>query len=325
MRFVLLKWIPSEAKQIFDLLAQRNFEQAFGLLTDIGNWDPKRIPEAANGELVGHVYRNHRRLGIVFELIENSLIAVSKVNSPEIAIEVVGRRLSVKDNGVGMDVPTLFQYFFMPGESGWLEQGYDLEKENTGTGITCGLMWLDQLQVESRTEDGDSCWAELEINDWSRMNLSVADETITIKHHTCGTTAQVLFCNRQRSSWDTGANLEAFRGMSDSEIEQKLIEEVEQICRFVGDEVLITLNGRAINGQSTRGAGPTHITVAEFPEYFSHMKNIGIEVYADSFLRPTRELTYEEQPVFRCSIELYRRDLFVCEDSMRWVLVEDAC
>ncbi len=67
-----------------------------------------------------------------------------------------------------MDVPTLFQYFFMPGESGWLEQGYDLEKENTGTGITCGLMWLDQLQVESRTEDGDSCWAELEINDWSK-------------------------------------------------------------------------------------------------------------------------------------------------------------
>ncbi len=107
--------------------------------------------------------------------------------------------------------------------------------------------------------------------------------------------------------------MEMFWGMEENKIETILLEEVENICWAVPKSITIDLNGRQINAIKSKGNGPYKIVVESLPHGNLTLIDVGVDIYVGDQL---------PRNGFTCNVELFHENLYLCSDSMDWIMNE---
>jgi len=310
------------SEQIFRFVEKRAFAQiAEEVRFALADRDIDRVHEINGQALTGFLGKWQRELGIVFELIENSILAVRNQHGPEVRITVRGSTVVVQDNGPGMTYLEMFRYFLQPDVSGWQHLGIlqaDQTYERCGLGVTGGLMWCESLIVESQKKGAERCGLELTIRGLTDIALC-ARESDSHWRRDHGTTIAIELCLHPRDVWrENGMSYRQLWDTPVGQVESLVKESIKDLCSMVDDSVAVLLNNERINSVANRGVGPFRVVAGGFVgKALENKQGADIDVYSapSPLIRAEPEWERPERNL-RCWIELYQNGLFV---SRTWL------
>ncbi len=300
-----------------DFAQKRAFAQiAEEVLCLLAGCDIEYVHNKSSQDLTGSFGKWQRHLGIVFELIENSILATRNQRSPEIEITVRGGTVVIQDNGPGMTHRELFRYFLQPDASGWQDLGI-LQLDQTyvrcGLGVTGGLMWCESLVVESKKVGHTPCGLALTIRNLTDITLCPR-EPDTTSRRPYGTRIAVDLCLTPRAVWpQDGMEYRKIWDIPVGQVESLVELSIKDVCSMVDDSVAIMLNGDRINSVGNRGAGP-FVAVARglAGEAYKDKQDVHLTVYSAPSRGGRGETTWwEPERKLECWLELYQNGLLI--------------
>jgi len=310
------------SKQIFSFVEMRAFAQiADEVRHALSDRDIDKVHEINSHALTGFLGKWQRHLGMLFELIENSILAVRNQHEPEVHITVRGSTVVVQDNGPGMTSREMFQYLLQPDVSGWQHLGvlqHDQTYDRCGLGVTGGLMWCESLIVDSQKDGAERCSLELTIRNLTDIALCARES----KGHSGwihGTRVAINLCLHPRDVWrEDGPNYRELWNMPVGEVESFVIEAIKDFSCMVDDSVTVLLNNDRVNSVANRGVGPLDVVVGGFEgKAFKDHQSVHIDVYSAPTPMIRAEPNWEQiERDLRCWIELYQNGLLI---SRTWL------
>ncbi len=201
--------------------------------------------------------RAGRACNLLFELVENAVLAVSNTDDAEVRIDVSGRRLTVQDNGPGMTASAVFDALLIPGHSGWFKYGL-LQKGQTydreGMGFTLALLWGRRISVDTCVKGGGRTVLHFVVDE--AHDISFSSWVESGYGGRIGTTVTIELRDPLPRTYSTGPASKIYLWQHGDDIDNALRWLVHSYCAFVNPRIRVFLDGRTVNQGNVPGDGP---------------------------------------------------------------------